>query len=213
MNRRQALGTLLVLSLLGGSAVAEEKLSLAAGSAMLTLQCGETSLVAGEAKVARECVARLVAKRVRTPLGVGELELLVVQLELCNSSAEPATLPLVLRLTPAASALNSLAFERHAFFVAGQPILVADTPARGAILAESAFAERPLVPQEVVHVASASGECRGEMIYDLQFAPGQTQTLSFLAPNPVAAVPPTEVSLDFLRSLRVEGLLARPAGR
>jgi len=162
-----------------------------------------------EFAVARDCSARLETIQVRRPVGIYDAELLAMRLTIANRSSESRTVPVVLRLAPASLAaptLRALAFERHAFFVEGQPILVADNPARGAILAESAFASRPLTPQNAAHLTSATGECRGELFFDLALAPGQSQTLGFFAPGPSAASPEGVVTLEFLRSLRIDEL-------
>ena len=188
---------------------------IAHGTAVFSVQCGETradkesvrlgnGVWVNEWKVAADCTARLEMIRVRRPAGIFATELLAVRLTIANRSTDPQTVPVVLRLAPSSPTLRDLAFERHAFFVEGQPILVADTPSRGALLAESAFASRPLTPQNAAHVTSTAGECRGELFFDLRLAPGQSQTLGFLAPSPLATSPAVEVSLDFLRSLRID---------
>jgi hypothetical protein len=91
---------------------------------------------------------------------------------------------------------------------------VAVTPSRGAILADAAFAARPLSPEQQAHVESAEGQCRGEMVYDLTLNPGQTQTLGFLVP---VHVPKGEnPDLDFYRAIPVEEIFEqakKEAGR
>ncbi len=106
---------------------------------------------------------------------------------------------------PAEREVRALAFERHAFFLEGAPVLVADAPSRGAILAESALAPRPLTPQDTAHVTSTLGQCRGEMLYDVALAPGQSQTFGWLCPSGAT------VDLDFCRALVVEELFAEAA--
>ena len=44
------------------------------------------------------------------------------------------------------------------------------------------------------------------MLYDLTFAPGQTQTLGFICPLPAAHE--SDAGLDFYRALSVEDLFA-----
>lgn len=202
----------------GGRAIVAGVAALWLGLAALTpAEKGAESLVIGRGAAALhvhggdatpgKIERRLETKRMRYSVGIREVEMLAVRFSVTNRSTEPRTVPVVVSLAPAntvAPALSALAFERHAFSIAGQPILVADTPSRGAILAESAFALRSLTPQETAHVTSATGECRGEMIFDLTLAPGQIQTLGFLCPSPSAASPEADVSLDFLRSLRID---------
>ncbi len=157
------------------------------------------------------CDARLEMLRTRRPAGRREIELLAVRVRLTNRSGQPRLVPLIVTIAPAsatAPALRSLAFERHAFSVEGEPVLVAQTPARGAILAESAFAPRPLAWRAEGFVQSAAGECRGELGFDLELAPGATRALAFLCPSPRADSPPAEVTLDFLRGVDVDELFA-----
>ena len=136
---------------------------------------------------------------------LGEELLAAVRLRLSNPSRQPCTMTLAVTLTPGGM-IRALAFEKHAFFIEGRPVLIADTPSRGAILAESPFAPRPLSPQDRAHVESAKGECRGEMIFTLTLAPGQTQTLGFICPlHPADG---NEEGLEFYRTLAVEELFA-----
>ena len=225
MNGWRAIVAAIATWLLGlGDGRGAEKLLVARGAGVVSLQCGEVRLdellkrqvngvSVGEWKVAPDCVARLEMVRARRPEGISDVELSVLRLTLTNRSTEPCVVPVIVRLRPSSltgPALGALAFERHAFFIEGQPILVADTPARGAILAESAFAPRPLTPESVAHVTSPTGECRGEMVFDLTLAPGQTQVLGFLAARPVADSPEVAVTFDFLRSLRIDELFPVP---
>lgn len=224
MNGTRAIVAVVAMWLLGipdsrgAEKVGAEMLLVARGVVVMSVQCGEVQAEKAlvrqgngawncEWAVATDCSARLETIRVRRPVGIYDAELLAVRLTITNRAAESRAVPVVLRLAAASLAaptLRALAFERHAFFVEGQPILVADTPARGAILAESAFAARPLSPQNAAHVTSAAGECRGEMFLDLTLAPGQTQTVGFFAPSPSADAPEVAVTLEFLRSLRID---------
>ena len=134
-------------------------------------------------------------------LGTGTITLAAARLILSNSSDHPWSTSLSVEIAPD-KAIYALAIDRHAFFVEGRPVMVADTPSRGAILADAPFAARPLTPQQQAHVESAKGECRGEMIYDLSVNRGQTQTLGFLVPM---QVPKGEnLDLDYYRAISVE---------
>lgn len=211
----------------GGGAKDEAPFVAASGAVAITVQCGDK---VAERIVTRRtdglwlerwpavegCEVQLESIRVRRPIGLHVAEITAWRLVVTNRSAHLRTVPLVVALRPTAGTaprVRTLAFERHAFFVEGQPILVADTPSRGAILAESAFAPRPLTPADTAHVSSAAGECRGEMIFDLALAPGQTQTLGFLAPSPSGDSPRASVTLDFLRALRVDELFPLAGSR
>jgi len=147
--------------------------------------------------------ARLELSCVKWPNGLNDLTLGVARLRLTNSADIPMHTTLSVRIVPRGE-LHALSFEKHAFLSEGRLILISDTPSRGAILAESPFAPRPLSPQDSAHVESAKGECRGEMLFDLTVAPGQTQTLGFIVPLrlPKGAEP----ALDFYRALAVEDL-------
>jgi hypothetical protein len=136
---------------------------------------------------------------------LGDESLAAARLHFTNASNRPFTTTLAVALTPA-GAIHALAFEKHAFLIEGHPVLVADTPSRGAILADSPFAARPLSPQDQAHVESAKGECRGEMIFDLTVAPGQTLTLGFICPLERAGSDAR--GLDFYRALSVDDLFA-----
>ena len=140
--------------------------------------------------------------------GIDKERLVAARLHLTNPADQLFHTTLSVVLSPA-GAIHALSFERHAFFVEGKPVLVADTPSRGAILAESPFAPRPLTPQDQAHVESTKGECRGEMMYDLALAPGQTQTLAFICP--VRLPGGKEPDLDFYRGLSVDELFAQAA--
>lgn len=149
--------------------------------------------------------ARLELCQVRRAVGLFDIVLIAARVQMKNAANTPETTTLALAISPLVNAehpLQALAFDRHAFFVSGQPVLVADTPARGAILAESAFAPRPLSPQTVAHVESADGQCRGEMIFDLNLKAGQTQTLGFICPIT------GDLSLDECRLLSIDDLFA-----
>jgi hypothetical protein len=150
-------------------------------------------------------LARLDLCLVSRPLGLKEVTFLAARVRLTNATDRPLTTALALALVPAEREVRALAFERHAFFLEGQPVLVADTPSRGAILAESALAPRPLTPQDTAHVTSLVGQCRGEMLYDVALAPGQTQTLGWLCPSGAA------VDLEYCRALAIEELFAESA--
>ena len=129
--------------------------------------------------------------------------LAAARMRLTNTSAKPFTVTLAVMLAPE-KAIHALAFEKQAFSIAGRNVLIADTPSRGAILADSPFAPRALTPQERAHVESVSGECRGEMIYDLTLAPGQTQTLGFICP--LGFLDGSDPGPDFYRALAVDDL-------
>jgi hypothetical protein len=150
--------------------------------------------------------ARLDLCCLKWPAGLREITLAVARLQLSNPTSKPFQTTLSVAITPRGSKLRALAFERHAISSDGHLILVADTPSRGAILAESPFAPRPLSPQDSAHVESPKGECRGEVIYDLVLAPGQTQTLGLIAP--VRLPKGDEPALDFYRGLAVDRLFA-----
>lgn len=147
--------------------------------------------------------ARLELCCVKWPMGLSDLTLGAARLRLTNPTDIPLHTTLSVRIAPTGE-LHALSFEKHSFLNEGRLILISDTPSRGAILAESAFATRPLSPQDLAHVESAKGECRGEMLFDLTLAPGQTQALGFLVPLrlPKGAEP----ILDFYRELTVDQL-------
>jgi hypothetical protein len=139
----------------------------------------------------------------KRPIGLSECTLAVARLRLTNPSDQPFSTALSVRVAPQTE-IHALAFDRQAFFIEGRPVLVADTPSRGAILADSPFAPRPLSPQEQAHVESAKGECRGEMVYDILLQPGQSQILDFIVP--VHLPSGVEPDLDYYRALSVEEL-------
>jgi hypothetical protein len=136
-------------------------------------------------------------------MGLNDITLGVARLRLTNSSDIPMHTTLSVRIVPRGD-LHALSFEKHAFLSEGRLILISDTPSRGAILAESPFAPRPLSPQDLAHVESAKGECRGEMLFDLTLVPGQTQALGFIVP--VRLPKGSEPSLDFYRELTIDQL-------
>jgi hypothetical protein len=138
------------------------------------------------------------------PMGLSEITLVAARLRFTNPAAHPFKTTLSVTIAPRGKRLHSLAFDRHAFSSEGDLVLVADTPSRGAILADSPFAARPLTTQDQAHVESVKGECRGEMLFDLTLAPGQTQTLGFL--GPVSTPKGVRPDLEFCRSLTVEQL-------
>jgi hypothetical protein len=152
---------------------------------------------------AHGAAAQLEMGCVKKQAGLGDVTLALARLRLTNPTDRPFKTTLAVAIAPQ-SAIHALAFDRHAFFVEGRPVLVAETPSRGAILADSPFASRPLTPQDRAHVESAKGECRGEMLYDLTLMPGQTQTLGFICPVPLPKA--TELDLDFYRTLSVDDL-------
>lgn len=157
-------------------------------------------------KAAQGATAQLDLCCLKWPMGLREITLAVARLQLSNPTTKPFQTTLSVAIAPQGRGLRNLAFERHAISSEGNLILVADTPSRGAILAESPFAPRPLSPQDSAHVESPKGECRGEVIFDLAVPPGQTQTLGFIAP--VQLPKGTEPALDFYRELTVERLFA-----
>jgi len=138
------------------------------------------------------------------PMGLSDITFVAARLRLTNPAAHPFETTLSVAIAPRGKGLHSLAFDRHAFSSQGDLVLVADTPSRGAILADSPFAVRPLTTQDQAHVESLKGECRGEMLFDLTLAPGQTQTLGFL--SPVYAPKGVRPDLEFCRSLTVRQL-------
>jgi hypothetical protein len=147
--------------------------------------------------------ARLEVCCLKWPMGLNDITLGVARLRLTNSSDIPMHTTLWVRIVPRGD-LHALSFEKHAFLSEGRLILISDTPSRGAILAESPFAPRPLSPQDLAHVESAKGECRGEMLFDLTLVPGQTQALGFIVP--VRLPKGSEPSLDFYRELTIDQL-------
>jgi hypothetical protein len=153
--------------------------------------------------------ARLECCCVKRTWGLQELTVAAARVLLVNPSAQPYSTSLSVMVTPE-GALPALAFDQHAFLIEGEPVLVAAAPSRGAILADAPFAPRPMAPQQMAHVESAKGECRGEMLYDLTVPPGQTQILGFICP-----VAPAEggklPDLDFYRSLSVDELFDQAA--
>lgn len=149
--------------------------------------------------------ARLEVCSVRWPMGLNDGTLAVAHLQLTNPTADALHTTLSVRIVPQGE-IHALAFEKHAFLIEGRPILVSDTPSRGAILADSPFAPRPLIPQDRAHVESAKGECRGEMLFDLTLPPGKTQELGFISPGHLPAG--SEPDLDFYRELSVDKLFA-----
>jgi hypothetical protein len=151
-------------------------------------------------------LARLELCNVQRPLGLGEVTLAAARLRVSNPTDHPFSTTLAVAIVPQGP-IYGLSFEKHAFAIEGRLVLVADTPSRGAILGDSAFAPRPLVPANQAHVESAKGECRGEMIFDLTLQPGQTQTFGFLCP--VKLPEGKEPDLDFYRGLSVEELFAQ----
>jgi hypothetical protein len=140
---------------------------------------------------------------VNVPFGLNDMTLAALFLRLSNPTDRPWQTSLSVAITPEGQ-LPALAFGEHAFSIEGRPVLVANTPSRGCILADSPFADRPLSPQNIAHVESAKGECRGEMLYDLTLQPGQSQTLGFIAPmkSSLGSSP----DLKFYRSLSIEDL-------
>jgi len=163
---------------------------------------------ANEWSSAQGATARLELCLVKRQRILGEELLAAARVRFTNPSARPFTATLAVSLAPG-GAVYALAFERHAFFIEGQPVLVADTPSRGAILADAPFAPRPLTPQDQAHVESVKGECRGEMLFDLTLAPGQTQTLGFICP--LQSANGSDLGLDFYRTLSVEELFTEAA--
>jgi len=157
---------------------------------------------AAEWRTAAGVSVRLDLCLVSRPLGLRDVTLLAARVRLTNPTERPQTTALAVALSPE-RAVRALSFERHAFFVEGAPVLVADAPSRGAILAESALAARPLTPQDTAQVTSTLGQCRGEMLFDVALAPGQTQTLGWLLPAGA------EVDLEFCRTLVIDELFAQ----
>lgn len=147
--------------------------------------------------------ARLDLCCLKWPMGLNDAMLSAARLRLANPAALPLHTTLSVRIVPRGE-IHALSFEKHAFLIGGRFVLVSDTPSRGAILAESPFAPRPLSPQDSAHVESARGGCRGEMLFDLTLAPGQTQTLGFIVP--LRLPDGAEPTLDFYRALTIEEL-------
>jgi len=155
---------------------------------------------------AEGATARLEVCCVPHAAGLGDAVLAVTRLRVANPTDHPFKTSLAVTLAPE-GAIHALSFEQHAFLIEGRAVLVADTPSRGAILAESPFAPRPLTAQDVAHVESVKGECRGEMLFDLALAPGQTQVLGFICP--VRLSQGTEPKIEFYRTLSVEELFTQ----
>ncbi|MEP6672630.1 MAG: hypothetical protein ABJF10_25930 [Chthoniobacter sp.] len=138
--------------------------------------------------------------------GLGDATLAAARLRVTNPTDHLFKTSLAVVIAPEGG-MHALAFEQHSFLIEGRAVLVADTPSRGAILAASPFAPRPLTPQDVAHVESVKGECRGEMLFDLALAPGQTQVLGFICP---AHLPKgTEPKIEFYRTLSVDELFVQ----
>jgi hypothetical protein len=180
-------------------------LAMAPGSAKnpRELAAPGTASPACEWSSAHGATARLEMCCLKQPMGLDDATLAVARLLLINPTDRPFKTTLAVAVSPQ-GAIHALAFEKHAFFIDGRAVLVADTPSRGAVLAASPFEPRPLTPQDQAHVESAKGECRGEMLYDLVLMPGQTQTLGFICP--VRLPGGKEPDLDFFRGLPVEDL-------
>lgn len=150
--------------------------------------------------------AQLDLCQVRHAVGLTDVVLIAGRVRFSNLTKQPQTTTLAVAITPSTGAnrpLPALAFERHAFFIEGRPALVSDTPSRGAILAESAFATRPLAPQDTAHVESTEGQCRGEMLFDVVLKPGESQTLGWICSGNGT------ITLDECRLLSVEDLFAQ----
>ena len=139
------------------------------------------------------------------PLGLSDVTLGGARLQLANPTDHPLQVTLAVAIAPE-TAIHGLAFDRHAFSMEGRLVLVADTPSRGAVLADAPFAVRDLSPQDQGHVESAKGECRGEMLFDLTIEPGKARTLGFLCP--VKVPDGREPNLDFYRALSIDELFA-----
>jgi hypothetical protein len=159
---------------------------------------------AAQWRTATGLTVRLDLCLVQRPLGLGEVTLVGARVQLTNPTDRPQMTALAVQLTPE-RAVSALAFERHAFSIEGQPVLVADALSRGAILAASALAARPLTPQDIAYITSIDGQCRGEMLFDVTLAPGQTQTFGWLCPAGPA------VDLEYCRALVIEELFAQAA--
>ncbi len=122
---------------------------------------------------------------VKRPALAGDACMVAARVRLENPTDHVASTSLSVNVTPegpAGAAIHAIAFSQQAFFMEGRAVLVADTPSKGAILAGSPFAARPLAPSQDCHVESADGDCRGEMIFDVQLLPGQSAVLGFLCP-------------------------------
>jgi hypothetical protein len=152
--------------------------------------------------------ARLEICLVKRSVGLSteDVTLVAARLLVANPTGHPWSTSLSVEIAPD-NAIYALAVDRHAFFIEGRPVLVADSPSRGAILADAPFAVRPLTPQERAHVESAKGECRGEMIYDVALNAGQTLRLGFV--SPVHVPKGEEPDLDYYRAFSVEDLFAQ----
>lgn len=148
--------------------------------------------------------ARLEICSVKRPMGLSDAMLAAARLQVKNPTANMVHTTLSVRVAPEGKSIRSLVFDRHSFLIGNHLILVSDTPSRGAILADSPFAARPLVPQDQAHVESTKGECRGEMLFDLTLPPGQTQTIGFI--SPVQLPPGREPDLDFYREVPIDKL-------
>jgi hypothetical protein len=122
---------------------------------------------------------------VKRPGFLADSHIVAARVRLENTTDQVAATSLSVNITPegpAGGPLHALSFSQQAFFTEDRAILVADTPSRGAILGESAFAPRALAPSQDTHVVSAKGDCRGEMIFDITIQAKQSTTLGFICP-------------------------------
>jgi len=155
---------------------------------------------------AEGAAARLEVCCVQHSMGLSDATLAAAHLRITNPTDHPFKTSVAVTIAPSGS-IHALAFEQHAFLIEGHVVLVSDTPSRGAILAESPFAPRPLT--RTGRRACRIGERRmpREMLFDLALAPGQTQVLGFVCP--VRLSKGTEPKIDFYRTLSVEELFAQ----
>ena len=153
-------------------------------------------------------------KRV-TPRGDGFI--VAARARLTNTSDKDISTTLIVSIMPegpAGGPIHSLVFARHAFAIEGHPVLIAQSPSRGATLASGALEPRPFAPQADAAVQSATGGCRGAMLFDVALPAEGSVTLGFLCPvlagrraGEGGAVQP-DPGLEFYRGLNVDELFA-----
>lgn len=150
-----------------------------------------------------------------TPRGDGFI--VAARARLTNTSDKDISTTLIVSITPegpAGGPIHSLVFARHAFSIEGHPVLIAQSPSRGATLASGALEPRPFAPQADAAVQSATGGCRGEMLFDVALPAKGSVTLGFLCPvlpgrraGEGGALQP-DPGLEFYRGLNVDELFA-----
>lgn len=147
----------------------------------------------------------------------GDCFIVAARARLTNTSDKDISTTLTVSISPegpAGGPIHSLAFAQHAFSIEGHPVLIAQSPSRGATLASGALEARPFVPQQDAAVQSAEGTCRGEMFFDVTVQAKGSVTLGFLCPvlpgrraSEGGALQP-DAGLDFYRGLNVDDIFA-----